>query len=230
MLTKRTLALAAFALLSAAPAPAQKLPDLAPYLMSDRAAEIALSRTAAPKHVADSAAVLVLTRTGYVSAAKGGNGFTCLVARSFHARIGDPEFWNAKVRAPHCFNPGASRTVMLEYLKRAEWVLAGIPLADITKRTQNAYASREFPLPAAGSMAFMLSPKQYIVDKDPHWVPHLMFYYDRSIPSAAWGVGGDTPTIIDAAADDPKNPVLTLLIPVRRWSDGTVAAKSAAGH
>jgi hypothetical protein len=43
-----------------------------------------------------------------------------------------------------------------------------------------------------------------------------------------WGVGGDPNTIIDGSASDPDDPVLTLLIPVRRWSDGTLALPAAA--
>src|SRR5262249_39985295 len=75
-----------------APAGAQQLPDLAPYLMTDRAAEVALARTAAPRAVSDSATVLVLTRTGFVEAAHGSNGFTCLVVRSFSGDVNDPDF------------------------------------------------------------------------------------------------------------------------------------------
>ena len=55
---------------------AQQLADLAPYLMADRAAEVALARTAAPRALSDSARVLVLTRKGFVEAVAGRNGFT----------------------------------------------------------------------------------------------------------------------------------------------------------
>ena len=69
---------------SAAPALAQQpaAPDVRPYLMPDRAAEIALARTAAPKWISDSATIMVLGRTGFVEAIHGTNGFTCLVVRS----------------------------------------------------------------------------------------------------------------------------------------------------
>jgi hypothetical protein len=215
--------LTVLALLAAGSLEAHQAVDFTPYLITDRAAEVALARTAAPHNVSDSATVLVLTRTGYVEAARGTNGFTCVVLRSFSASPGDPNYWNPRVRAPHCFNPPAVRTVLPITLKRAEWVLAGVPAAEIEGRTDRGYASKEIPRPAAGAMAYMTSAQQYLVDENPHWMPHLMFYYDRSLPASAWGAAGMTATVIDATAGDPHSPVLTLLIPVRQWSDGSPA-------
>ncbi len=207
----------------AGPLAAQQSHDLTPYLIADRAAEVALARSAAPKNVTDSARVLVLTRTGFVEAARGTNGFTCLVLRSFLGGVDDPRYWSPKGRAPACFNPPASRTVLLEQLKRAEWVMAGVGQKDVAARTERAYAARQFPLPAAGAMAYMLSPEQYLNDENPHWMPHVMFYYDRSLPAAAWGAGDMNAPIIDASVGEPRSPVQTLFIPVRQWSNGTPA-------
>ena len=207
----------------AGPLAAQQSSDLSPYLIADRAAEVALTRSAAPKNVTDSARVLVLTRTGFVAAARGTNGFTCLVLRSFLGGIDDPGYWSPKVRGPACFNPPASRTVLLEQLKRAEWVMAGVSQKEIATRIDRAYASRQFPLPTAGAMAYMLSPEQYLGDTNPHWMPHVMFYYDRSLPAAAWGAGDMNAPIIDASVGTPHSPVQTLFIPVRQWSNGTPA-------
>jgi hypothetical protein len=87
--------LVAFSSVLVAPAlRAQQAPDVTPYLIADRAAEIALARTAAPADVSGEATVLVLTPKGYIEAARGTNGFTCLVMRSFAAAPGDPQFWN----------------------------------------------------------------------------------------------------------------------------------------
>ena len=222
--SRATLASIATAVLFvAAPLAAQQSRDLSPYLITDRAAEVALARSAAPKNVTDSARVLVLTRTGFVEAARGKNGFTCLVLRSFLGGLDDPGYWSPKVRAPACFNPPASGTVLLEQLKRAEWVMAGVSQKEIASRTDRAYASRQFPLPAAGAMAYMLSPEQYLADTNPHWMPHVMFYYDRSLPAAAWGAGDMNAPIIDASVGAPHAPVQTLFIPVRQWSNGTPA-------
>jgi hypothetical protein len=225
-MTRLALAVVAAAL-AARPAAAQQPRDLAPYIMTDRAAEVALARSAAPAAVSDSATVLVLTRTGFVEAAHGTNGFTCLVLRSFSGRLDDPAFWNPRVRAPMCFNPPAARTVLPPMLTVAEWVLSGTSTTELAARIKHAFATHDFPMPAPGAMAYMLSSKQYLLDDDPHWMPHLMFFYDKSLPATAWGADGATAPVIDASAGDTVVPVQTLLIPVRRWSDGTLALQSA---
>ena len=210
--------------LAAAPSSPRQTPDLALYLMTDRAAEIALARSAGAKHVSDSATVLVLTRGGLIEAARGTNGFTCFVQRSFYGGVGDPGFWDPRIRAPICLNPPAVRTMLPEMRKRAEWIMTGVSPTEIAARTRRAYEAHEFPLPAPGAMGFMLSPEQHLANDDPHWVPHLMLFYDRSTPAAAWGVGGVANTVIDGTPVDRNPAVLTLLIPVRRWSDGRLVA------
>jgi hypothetical protein len=208
---------------------AQKAPDLAPYLMADRAGEVALARTAAPSDVSEKATVLVLTPKGYVEAAHGTNGFTCVVMRSFSAAPNDPEFWNPRVRAPHCFNPPAAQTVLPAFLAQIDWALAGATPAELNARIKQAYAEKRFTMPAPGAMAYMLSPKQRLSDADPHWMPHLMFYYDRTVDANTFGAGGFTAPVIDASAGNPAAPMQVLYIPTRTWSDGTPAAHTAPG-
>jgi hypothetical protein len=206
---------------------AQQVPDVAPYLMADRAAEVTLARSAAPKNVSDSATVLVLTPKGFVQALAGKNGFTCAVFRSFSGVVGDPAFWNPRVRAPQCFNAPAARTVLPVMVKRVEWLLSGVSPSELEARTNRAYASHELSPPETGAMAYMLSHDQYLGDSDPHWMPHVMFFYDKSLVPATWGAGDQTAPVIDAG--DPHGPVLTLFVPVRRWSDGTPSFP-LAGH
>lgn len=208
---------------------AQKSPDVTPYLTADRAAEIALARTAAPSDVSSKATVLVLTPTGYVEAARGTNGFTCIVMRSFAAAPDDPGFWNPQLSAPHCFNPPAVRTVLPAVLAQIHWALAGATPAELKARMRKAYAATRFPRPAAGAMAYMLSPHQYLSDADPHWLPHLMFYYDRALKGTTFGAGGMTAPIIDATGGDPNAPVQVIYIPTHAWSDGTPAVHAAPG-
>src|SRR5260370_37317352 len=115
----RTIALGSFALvvvLSAAwQAQAEdakaSYPSMAPldqYLMTDRNAEIAMARSAAPEAISRDADVLVLGRHGYETAVKGKNGFVCVGERSWMLPYDDPEFWNPKcdcrcvsIRRPH---------------------------------------------------------------------------------------------------------------------------------
>src|SRR6202789_2959103 len=65
-----------------------QFPNMAPldqYLMSDKNAEIALARSAAPDSISKDADILVLGRRGYETAVKGQNGFVCVVERSWMA-------------------------------------------------------------------------------------------------------------------------------------------------
>lgn len=220
---------AALTLLAARALHAQHAPDLTPYLIADRNAEIALARSGAPGNVSDSAAVLVLERKGFVQAASGTNGFTCLALRSFTGATSDPAFWNPKVVAPSCFNAPAVRTVLGPILKRIDWIIAGVPLAEVDARTERGYASHTFPTPAPGAMAYMTSARQHLLDADPHWLPHLMFFYDRATPASAFGAAGMNAPVINGSAGDAHAPVLTLFVPVRMWSDGS-AAPSAKDH
>src|SRR6202162_5233705 len=90
----RTIALGSFALVvvlsTAWQAQAQdakaSYPSMAPldqYLMTDRNAEIAMARSAAPEAISRDADVLVLGRHGYETAVKGKNGFVCVVERGW---------------------------------------------------------------------------------------------------------------------------------------------------
>ena len=226
---RRPFALVALALLSTAPIAAQQTPDLTPYLMADRAAEVALARSGAPKEISDSATVLVLGRAGYVEAAHGTNGYTCLVQHSFDGPLSGPGFWDPAIRAPQCFNPPASRTVLPIMKKRAEWIMTGVSPKEIAVRTREAYASHQMVPPEAGSMVFMLSPEQHLSNgNNPHWMPHVMFFFDKSVSGATMGVDSVTNTVIDGSAGDHDAPFLLVFIPVRRWSDGTLALPMSA--
>jgi hypothetical protein len=101
-------------------------PSMAPLdqYLTERNAEIALARSAAPPSISQDAEVMVLGRHGYETAVKGKNGFVCIVERSWTAGIDDPDFWNPKLRAPICFNPPAARSYLPLTIKKTEWVLS----------------------------------------------------------------------------------------------------------
>ncbi len=67
-------------------------------------------------------------------------------------------------------------------------------------------------------MSYMLSKQGYLSDTDGHWHPHLMFFYSEGVP-AAWGA--DLPGSPILAFHETREHLTTLLIPVRKWSDGT---------
>ena len=191
---------------------------LAQYRMATVADETALARSAAPASISGDADVLTLGSNGYETAAKGKNGFVCLVQRSWAADFDDAEFWNPKLRAPICFNPAAVRTVVPAYLERTQWVLAGISKSGMLDRTRVALNANTFVAPEPGAMSFMMSKQGNLSDADGHWHPHLMFFVANT-DAAAWGANLRGSPII-AAQSDPE-PITTFFIPVTKWSDGT---------
>ncbi len=199
-------------------------PTMAPvskYLMP-RADEIEMARSAGPASISANATVLVMTKSGYVVAAKGSNGWVCFVGRMWSAGLDDPEFWNPKGRGPGCLNPPAVQSVLPFYLARARWALAGDTREEIAKKTQADYADRQFTEPRG--FAFMLSKEGYLNDgvAGP-WRPHVMPFvaYDKL---AMWGAGFKGSPILSPATSTfrPYEPV-TIVIPVHFWSDGSPA-------
>src|ERR1700722_7196783 len=94
--------------------PQMLYPGMAPieqYLITDRNAEIALARSAAPQAISRDAKILVLGRHGYETAVEGTNGFVCIGERGWMSPSDAPEFWNPKLRGPFCFKPPAARSV-----------------------------------------------------------------------------------------------------------------------
>jgi len=203
----------------AAPYPA--MAPIAQYRIANRDDEIALARSAGPPAVAAAAEVLVLGELRYDTAVKGSNGFVCIVERSWADGFDDPEFWNPAVRSPNCFNAPAAKAVLAQYLKRTEWVLAGVPLSGMMSRTKVALANKTFVNPEAGAMCYMLSAQGHLNDHVGHWMPHVMIYVPRA-PASLWGANLKGSPIAALAATD-LDPVTTYLIPVAHWSDGTPA-------
>jgi hypothetical protein len=198
-------------------------PAMAPlnqYLMPDEASEIALARTGAPASISDAAEVMVLGSKGYTTAAKGTNGFLCIVERSWAAPTTDSNFWNPKLRAPICFNPAAARTFVPIFLMRTKLVLAGKSKAELLEATGSAFDKKELPPLEPGAMCYMLSKQQYLGDRDTHWHPHLMFLAPGDAEKS-WGANlPDSPVI---AANDPEERVTIFMVWVGKWSDGTPA-------
>lgn len=201
---------------------ANAYPAMAPieqYRIADPQAEVALARTAAPPSISADAEVMVLGKNGYEVAAKGKNGFVCFVERSWTAGFDDAEFWNAKLRAPNCFNPPAVRSVLPQYIERTKWVLAGLTKSQIAEKARAAFASKQFSAPEAGSFSFMLSKEGYVSDEaGGPWLPHVMLFVPHG-QAATWGAGLDGSPIFGADSG-PYEPTV-LFIPVRRWSDGS---------
>jgi hypothetical protein len=198
-------------------------PSMAPlnqYLMTDRNAEIAMARSAAPDSISHDARVLILGAHGYETAVEGKNGFICVVERGWMAPFDNPEFWNPKIRGPLCFNPPAARSVLPITYKRTEMVLAGQSKVQIMEGIK-IFAKKELPALEPGGLTYMMSKEAYLTDAGDHNMAHLMFY----TPLMDGGVWG---------ADLPKSPVIlnpqfavegidVFLVLTGMWSDGTTA-------
>src|SRR5580658_8563298 len=202
----------------------QPYPNMAPieqYLM-DRDAEITLARSAAPDSISRDAEVLVLGRHGFETAAKGKNGFVCIVERSWTSAA-DPDFWNPKVRTPICYNASAARSVLLRNIKRTDLILAGRTKDQVDETIFTAVDKKELPVIEPGAMCYMMSKQGYGGgggDTVDHWLSHLMFYLSQTDP-AIWGANLPASPII--AMSDTREHVTTFAIAVQRWSDGTEA-------
>jgi hypothetical protein len=189
-----------------------------------RSAEIQMARSAGPASISAHATVLVMTKTGYVTAVKGTNGWVCLVGRMWTAGLDDPEFWNPKGRGPGCLNPPAVKSVLPFYLARTKWALAGNTREEIAKKSQEGYADHQFTEPIPGSFAFMLSKEAYLNDgvAGP-WRPHVMpFVAKDQLNTWAAGFNG-SPILSPATSTFRDYEPVTIVILAPFWSDGSPA-------
>ena len=202
--------------------PYPSMAPIAQYLMTEDA-EIALARSAAPPSLSADATILVLTTHGYDVAAKGRNGFTCMVERGWTAPFDLADFGNPKIRAPVCYNAQAVRTVLPYGIERTRLVLAGMTTAQMHAKIEKDVADKLLVPPAAGAMSYMMSKDQYLGHGATHWHPHLMFHLART-DAAAWGANYDgSPIIVDTSHHDVPEPQTIFMMLVGHWSDGTPA-------
>jgi hypothetical protein len=99
-------------------------------------------------------------------------------------------------------------------------VLDGKSKTEILKATASALDKKELPALEPGAMCYMLSKQQYLNDRGKSWHPHLMFFVAGDAEKS-WGANlPDSPII---AANDPEERVTIFMVPVGKWSDGTLA-------
>ncbi|MFZ0284672.1 MAG: hypothetical protein WAL32_05535 [Terriglobales bacterium] len=190
------------------------------YLMTDRNAEIAMARSAAPASISNDAEVLVLGRHGYETAVKGSNGFVCIVERAWTSAYDDPAFFNPTVREPICYNPPAAKSHLQLTLQRTEWAMAGMSKTQIFDAMRAAFERKELPPPETGAMCYMMSKQTDFGPVYGHGGPHLMFYFPR-MDGVTWGAElPGSPVIVH---QDTPEPVTVFVIPMSKWADGTAA-------
>jgi len=194
-----------------------KYPPLSEYMMAQDA-EVALARSAAPDSISGHATIKVLTPSGFQTVHDGDNGFVCMVMRGF---TGAPTFtpvqirafitYDAKTRAPICFNPQAVRIVLPYYELRTKLGLEGKTAEQIAEEVQAAYTKGEIPKRTEVSFAYMWSADQ-VLGPAGHWHPHMMVYlpnYENTMLGNN-DPGSDLPTI----GDDAGTPFAVGVIPV----------------
>jgi|SRR5579872_4367392 len=199
-------------------------PAMAPldqYMISDEKTEIALARSAAPASISDSAEVMVLQRDGYKTVVNGTNGFVCLVERSWGQGTDEAEFWNPKMRAPHCFNAQAAKSFAQIYLMKTKLVLAGKSKAEIANAIATALDQKQLPPLEPGAMAYMMSRQQYLNDQGKAWRSHTMFFSPGDM-TKSWAA--DAPNSPVMMVNDPQERVTILLVLADKWSDGTASS------
>jgi hypothetical protein len=198
-------------------------PAMAPldqYLIPDEKTEVALARSAAPGNISGDAEVMVLGREGYKTAMKGRNGFLCIVERSWGQGTNEAEFWNPKMRAPHCFNAQAARSFAPIYLMKTRLVLAGKSKPEIAQAVAAAMDKKELPALEPGAMAYMMSRQQYLNDQGKNWRSHAMFFSPGDM-TKSWAA--DDPKSPVMMASDPEERVTILFVLSDKWSDGTAS-------
>jgi hypothetical protein len=195
---------------------AAQYPALTEYLLP-RDGEMALAKSAAPANISDRATIKVLTKSGYEVAHKGNNGFVCMVMRGWAApTYTPPQFRNlvydASVRAPICFDPVASRTVMPYYELRSKLGMEGKTPDQIAEGVQAAYVKGQLPKRDAVSFAYMWSADMELGPGVGHWHPHMMIfapYYENAMLG-----GNEFGKALPQVSDDAGTPFTVIVIPV----------------
>ena len=140
------------AVAQAAKAAYPAMPPLDQYLISDEQSEISLARSAAPSSISDGGEVMVLGR---------------LVERSWAQGTDEAEFWNPKMRAPHCFNAQAARSFAPIYRTHMNLRIVGMtigalgPQIDLVVLAERVYC-RHQPDPEIASVIFEFSTTEGI--------------------------------------------------------------------
>jgi hypothetical protein len=200
-----------------------KYPPVSEYLMPQDA-EIALAKSAAPDNISGKATIKVLTASGFRIVHEGDNGFVCLVMRGFGAPTYTPMalrnlVFDAKLRAPICFDAQASQTVLPYYELRHKLGLEGKAPDEIAKGIQAAYSTGALPKRDRVSFAYMWSADQ-ILGPAGHWHPHMMVFSPHYENSMLGGNEGSAPGPV--VTDDSGTPLAVVVIRV----DDSLAIKA----
>jgi len=213
-----------------------KYPPLSEYMMAPEA-EVALARSAAPEKVSARATVKILIPSGYQVVAQGDNGFVCMVMRGWAAATSTTAaerdlVYYATLRAPICFDPVASRTVLPLQELQARLGMESRGPDQIAEAVQAAYAKGELPRMEAVAFAYMFSAEQDLGPGVGAWHPHMMVYtpyYENSM------LGGNAVESGLPIVSDGGTPFAVTVIPMddrlavkARWRQGPLRVPGGA--
>src|SRR5262249_11300259 len=161
--------------------------------------------------------IKILTTAGYQVARQGDNGFVCIVMRGWVAPTYTPTqvrdlVYDAKLRAPICFDPIASRNVMPYYELRTKLAMEGKTPDQIGEGVQAAYAKGLLPKRDEVSFAYMWSADQNLGAGAGAWHPHMMVfapYYENSMLG-----GHEFASPLPNVSDDAGTPFAVVVISV----------------
>jgi hypothetical protein len=173
----------------------------------DRAAEIALARTAAPAPVSRDARVWVWTGSRYTIADSGRSAVNCYVGRP----------WDVALE-PHCFDEEGSRTIFPIQRRRVELYAAGKREAEVEREIADGIANGTLPLPARAALTYMMSGAQQLVNGQGApvgaWRPHLMVYIPY-LTAEASGLPSFVPDV--GFVENPGTAFAAVVIPLKEF-------------
>jgi hypothetical protein len=205
----RTLTLAALTLIALTPIATVAQTDgprrTGPREVLPAAREIALARSAAPPEISSDATVLTWNGADFDVAARGTNGVTCYVARS----------WSASLE-PHCFDAEGSASILRIHILELRLQVQGLDEAAIDHEIDAALARGDLRLPTRPAMSYMMSAGQKLISDDGRpvgaWQPHIMLYYP-GLEADAMGLGTTT-AIMAGVVTDSGTPFSSLMVVV----------------
>jgi hypothetical protein len=196
-----------------------KYPPLSEYMMA-REAEITLAKSAAPEKISAHATLKILTESGFQVAKQGDNGFVCMVMRGWSAPTFTPAqfreiVYDPTVRAPICFDPVASRTVLPYYELRTKLGMEGKDPDAIALGVAIAYAHGNLPKHESVAFAYMWSAHQHLASGIGAWLPHMMVFapYYTNVMLGGNDFGAPAPQV----TDDAGTPFAVVVIPVAAY-------------
>lgn len=182
-----------------------------PSLTSAEQGEVELARSAAPAAISDSADVLVLRDSAYVRVVRGTNGVACLVGRPRAGSV-----------VPVCYDPRAARSLVPAELMAHRFRAGGKSPEAADSAVEAAFRAGRLPMPVAGAMGWMMSPKQVFVGASGNtigaWRPHVMVYTPGTAPAttgfASVGRG-------EMFVDHVGRATSHVVIVTAKWADGS---------